>query len=84
MELAYVDKLSKDDRGIRYLLVHQGVFEKTIDVRGVKTKACNDVLRAFAQMITKRKGYEKSELTMEKNFLVNFKTFQTQIEYKFT
>ena len=60
MELAYVDKLSKADRGIRYLLVHQDVFEKTIDNIGLKTKASNEVLRAFAQMITKQKRLQKN------------------------
>ena len=38
MDLAYVDKLAKDNRGIKYLLVRQDVFDKKIDVRGLKTK----------------------------------------------
>ena len=37
MDLTYVDKLAKDNRGIKYLLVRQDVFDKTIDVRGLKS-----------------------------------------------
>ena len=41
MDVAYVDKRAKDNRGMKYLLVRQDVFDKTIDVRGLKTKLCN-------------------------------------------
>ena len=47
MDLAYVDKLAKDNRGIKYFLVRQDVFDKTIDVRGLKTKDSKEALRAF-------------------------------------
>ena len=55
MDLAYVDNLAKDNKGINNLLVRQDVFDKTIDVRGLKTKDSREALRAFAQMITKSK-----------------------------
>ena len=31
MHLAYVDKLSEDNNGVKYLLVHQGLFERTVN-----------------------------------------------------
>ena len=45
--------------GIKYLLVRHDVFDKTIDVRGLKTKDSKEALKAFAQMITKRKTPQK-------------------------
>ena len=51
--------VAKDNRGIKYLLVRQGGFDKTIDVRGLKRKDFKEALRAFAQIITKRKRPQK-------------------------
>ena len=82
MDLAYVDKLAKDNRGIKYLLVRKDVFDKTIDVGELKTKDSKEALRAFAQMITKRKRPQKM-LTREKNLQVNLKNFTTEKEYRF-
>ena len=83
MDLAYVDKLANDNRGIKYFLVRQDVFDKTIDVRGLKTKDSKEALRAFTQMITKRKRPQRFGLTREKNLLVNLKSFATEKEYRF-
>ena len=84
MDLAYVDKLAKDDnRGIKHLLVRQDVFDKTMDVTGLKTKDSKEELRAFAQMITKRKRPQKFGMTREKSLLVNLKSFATEKEYRF-
>ena len=38
MELAYVDKLAKDNNGLKYLLVRQDLFDRTVDAKGMKTK----------------------------------------------
>ena len=51
--------VAKDNRGIKYLLVRQGGFDKTIDVRGLKRKDFKEALRAFAQIITGRKRPQK-------------------------
>ena len=75
MDLAYVDKLAKDNRGIKYLLVRQDVFDKTIDVRGLKTKNSKEVLRDFTQMITKRKRPQKIWVDKGKKFAGEFKKF---------
>ena len=42
MDLAYVDKLAKDDNGVKYLLVRQNLFDRTVDAKGMKTKDFND------------------------------------------
>ena len=75
MDLAYVDKLAKDNRGIKYLLVRQDVFDKTIDVRGLKTKDTKEALRAFTQMITKRQRPQKIWVDKGKEFAGEFKKF---------
>ena len=75
MDLAYVDKLANDNRGIKYLLVRQDVFDKTIDVRGLKTKDSKEALRAFTQMITKRKRPQKIWVDKGKEFAGEFKKF---------
>ena len=38
MDLAYVDKQAKDNNGVKYLLVRQDLFYRTVDAKGIKTK----------------------------------------------
>ena len=38
MVLAYVDKLANDNNGVKYLLVRQGLFDRTVDAKRMKTK----------------------------------------------
>ena len=38
MDLAYVDKLAKDNNGVKYLLVRQDLFDRTVDAKGMKEK----------------------------------------------
>ena len=57
------------------MLVRQDVFDKTIEVRGSKTKDSKEALRAFAQMITKRKRPQKVCVDKGKEFAGEFKKF---------
>ena len=52
--LAYVDKLAKDDNGVKYLLVRQNLFDRAVDVKGMKTKDSKKTVPAFLTMITKK------------------------------
>ena len=54
MDLAYVDKLSKDNNSVKYLLVRQDLFDRTVDAKGMKTKDSKETVRAFLTMITKK------------------------------
>ena len=54
MDLAYVDKLSKDNKGVKYLLVRQDLFDRTVDAKRMKSKDSKETLRAFLSMITKK------------------------------
>ena len=47
MDLAYVDKLANDNNGVKYLLVRQDLFDKTIYAKGMKTKDFKETVRAF-------------------------------------
>ena len=38
MDLAYVDKLAKENNGVKYLLVGQDLFDRTVNAKGMKTK----------------------------------------------
>ncbi len=38
MDLAYVDKVAKENNGVKYLLVRQDLFDRTVDAKGMKTK----------------------------------------------
>ena len=38
MDLVYVDKLVKDNNGVKYLLVRQDLFDRTVDAKGMKSE----------------------------------------------
>ena len=54
MDSAYVDKLAKDNNGVKYLLVLQDLFDRTINAKGMKSKDSKETVRAFLSMITKK------------------------------
>ena len=54
MDLAYVDKLAKDYNRVKYVLVHQHLFDKTVDAKEMKPKGSTEKVRAFLTMITKK------------------------------
>ena len=54
MDLAYVDKLAKDNTGEKYLGVRQELFDRTIGAMGMKTKASKQTVKTFSKMSTKR------------------------------
>ena len=54
MDLAYVDKLAKANNGVKYLLVRQDLFDRTVDAKGMKTKDWKETVPAFLTMITKK------------------------------
>ena len=56
MDLAYVDKLAKDNNSVKYLLVRQDLFDRTVGAEGMKTKDSKETVGAFLTMITKKKN----------------------------
>ena len=53
MDLAYVDKMAKEKNGVKYLLVRQDLFARTVNAKGKKTKDSPETLKTFSSMITK-------------------------------
>ena len=59
MDLAYIDKLAKENNGVKYLLVRQDLFDRTVNAKGMKTKDSQETVKAFSSMITKRNRPKK-------------------------
>ena len=55
MDLAYVDKLAKDNNGVNYLLVRQDLFDRTVDAKGLKTKDPKETVKTFSKMLAKKR-----------------------------
>ena len=54
MDLAYNDKVAKDNNGVKYLLVCEDLFDGTVDAKRLKTKDSKETVRAVLTMITKK------------------------------
>ena len=83
MDLAYVDKLAKDNNGVKYLLVRPDLFNRTLDAKGKKTKDSKETVRGFLSMITKKNRPKIFGLTKEQNLLESLKNYARLKEYKF-
>ena len=73
MDLAYVDKLAKDNNGLKYPLGRQDLFDKTVDAKGMKTKDSEETVRAFLTMITKKNRPKKVWVDKGTEFAGEFK-----------
>ena len=47
MDLAYADKLAKDNNGLKYLLVRQDLVDRTVSAKGMKTKDSKETVKTF-------------------------------------
>ena len=72
-DLAFVDKLTKDNNGVKYLLVHQDLFDRTVDAERMKTKDSKETVCAFLTMITKTNCPKKVWVDKETEFAGEFK-----------
>ena len=59
LDLAYVAKLAKDYNGVKYRLVRQDLFDRTVDAKRKKTKDSKETVRALLSMVTKKKRLNK-------------------------
>ena len=75
MDLAYVDKLAKENNGVKYLLVRQNLFDRTVNAKGMKTKDSQETVKAFSSMITKRNRPKKIWVDKGTEFAGAFKKF---------
>ena len=73
MDLTYVDKLAKDNNGVKYLLVRQDLFDRTVDAKGMKTRDSKETVRAFLTMITKKNWPKKTLVDKGTEFAGEFR-----------
>ena len=84
MVLANVDNLAKDKNGVKYRLVRQDLFDRTVNAKGIKTKDSKETVRACLTMIKKKNRPKKFGLTKEQNLLERLKNYAKLNEYKLT
>ena len=75
MDLAYVDKLAKERNGVKYLLVRQDLFDRTVNAKGMKTKDSQETVKTFSSMITKKNRPKKIWVDNGTEFAGAFKKF---------
>ena len=75
MDLAYVDKLAKINNAVKYLLVRQDLFDRTVNAKRMKTKDPQETGKAFSSMITERNRPKKFWVDEETEFAGAFKKF---------
>ena len=85
-DVAYVDKLAKDNNGVKYLLVRQDLFDRTEDANGMKTKDSKETVKTFSKLITKKNSAKKVWVDQATEFAGEFKNFCSaeRIEIYFT
>ena len=54
MDLAYVDKLAKENNDVKFLLVRQDLFDRTVDAKGMKIKDSQETVKALSSMNSKK------------------------------
>ena len=72
-DLENVDKLVKNNNGVKYLLVRQDLFDRTVGARRMKTKDSKEAVRAFLTMITKKNRPKKNWVDKQTEFAGEFK-----------
>ena len=77
MDLAYVDKLANDSNGVKYLLVRQDLFDRTVNAKGMKAKDSHETVKAFSSKITKSNRPKKSWVDKGTELARAFETFCT-------
>ena len=60
-----------------YLLVRQGLFDRTVNAKGMKTKDSQETVKAFSSMITKKNQPKKIWVDKGTEFAVAFEKFCT-------
>ena len=75
MDLEYADKLAKDNNSVKYILVRQDLFDRTVDAKGMKTKDSKETVKTISKMITKRHRIKTICVDQETELAVEFKNF---------
>ena len=84
MDLAYVRKLAKDNKGVKYLLFRQGMSDRTADAKWLQKKDSTETVCALLTLITKTNRPTKIWVDKGTEFAAEFgkkcKAERTQIK----
>ena len=83
MDLAYVDQVAKEIKDLKYLLIRQDVFDRTVDAKGMKTKDSKETVRAFLTVITNDIDPRKFESRRQQKLLESLKNYAKHRAYIF-
>ena len=75
MDLAYVDKLAKENIGVKYLLVRKDLFDRAVNAKGTKTRDSQETVKAFSSIFTKKNRPKKIWVDKGTEFAGAFKKF---------
>ena len=84
MDLAYVDKLAKGNNDVKHLLVHQDLFDRTVDAKELKTEDSKETVRTLLTLITKKTRSKEIWLDGGTEFAGEFEKYAKLKGYKFT
>ena len=71
MHLAFVDKSAKDNNGVKYLLVRQDMFDRTVDAK----KDSKETVKTFFQKYYKKESTKKTWVDQGIESAGDFKKF---------
>ena len=54
VNLAHVDKLAKDNNGVKQIFVRQDLFDRTVYAKRMKTKDSKETVRPFLTLVAKK------------------------------
>ena len=84
LDLAFMDKLSDSNNGVKYLLVCVDIFSRFVRVQPMKSKYSTDAVVAFKKMLRKKVCRRKYGLIREQSLAVSFDSFVRTRKSKFT
>ena len=65
--------MAKDNNGVKYLLVRQDLFDRTLDGKGMKTKDSKETVKSFSKLFTKKNRLNKFRLDQGTELVGEFK-----------
>ena len=75
MDVGYIDKLAKGNNGVKFLLVRQDLFDRTVDAKGIKRRDSKETVTPFSKMTTKKNRPKKNWVDQGTEFAREIKKF---------
>ena len=75
MNLEFVDKLAKDNNGVKFLLVPQDMFDRTVDANWIKTKNSEETVKFFCKIFARKNRPKENWVDQGTEFAGDFKKF---------